>query len=109
LQEDLLSMNHKARSASILFIVLALLTVCPGLLTKASMAQVTTATIGGTVRDESGGVVPDATVKVTNAETISDPEGRYRFGSLPVGRYELKAERAGFRTGIWKDIALDVG
>ncbi len=80
----------------------------------AATAQ-TTANISGTVRDQSGGVMPGVTVTVTNTSTnlvrsnVSGAEGRYAIPSLPPGRYELRAELLGFKSHLQRDLALTVG
>jgi hypothetical protein len=95
----------------ILFLVAAWLLLAP----RFAPAQVTTGAIAGTVRDGSGAVVPGATLRAANIETglarstVSDSGGRFLFTSLPVGRYELRAEMAGFDAALSKDIAVDVG
>jgi len=67
-------------------------------------AQTGTGAISGTVLDDSGAVVPNATVTVTNKATgISRPlttntEGLYSAPALLAGQYEVKAELSGFRT-----------
>ena len=69
-------------------------------------AQVTTATISGTVVDSSGAAVGDATVQVKNAgtgvlqTTNSDAQGRFTVPSLNVGDYEVQATKAGFGTSL---------
>ena len=71
--------------------------------------------IEGTVLDQSGAVVPDATLTATNTATAisfttqSNQEGIYRFAVLPVGTYELKAEKRGFAGTVIKDVRLTVG
>ncbi len=78
-------------------------------------AQDTTATISGTVRDQTGAVVPGVTVTTknvgTNAERTepTDTAGRYRIRSLPVGNYEVRAELSGFQTSVRRGIELTVG
>ena len=78
------------------------------------MAQVSAA-ISGRIEDASGAAVPDATVTVKNVETASsrsissDEAGRYRALSLPVGQYEVKAEKPGFKTAVRSGINLVVG
>jgi hypothetical protein len=72
------------------------------------------ATIFGLVQDSSGAPVAGVTVRITNAETglartvITDERGSYRAPSLAVGRYEVRAEREGFRTPIQTGISLVV-
>jgi hypothetical protein len=75
-------------------------------------AQATTATILGTVVDQSGGVIPGASVSVRNVETnlfrsgVTDLEGQYRFPNLPVGDYEVTVELAGFTKYVRSGITL---
>ena len=67
-------------------------------------AQVTTATIHGTVIDSSGSVVPEATVTVTNDATAavstatSSSEGIFTVTFLPIGQYTVQVEAKGFKT-----------
>ena len=74
-------------------------------------AQVT-ASVSGRVEDASGAAVPGASVTVTNLETgatraaAADAAGAYRVLSLPVGRYEVKAEAAGFKAALQTGISL---
>src|SRR5882724_11056988 len=80
-----------------------------------AMAQVNTAALSGTVTDASGSAVPGATVTATSSETsaahtaTTDDSGSYRLLSLPVGRYEIKAEKTGFKTAVQTGINLVVG
>ena len=84
------------------------------LLTSAGRAQVSGA-ISGTAADSSGAVLPGVSVTVRNLETgsiraaASDGTGRYSVLSLPVGRYAIRAQKAGFRTELRTGISLDVG
>ncbi len=69
--------------------------------------------ISGTVTDVSGGVIPKATVKVTNLDTgipqttSSDAQGFYSFPNLQVGHYAWEVDSPGLRpyrrTGIEVD------
>ena len=67
-----------------------------------AIAQSTTATISGTVKDAQAAVLPGVSVTVRNVDTgltriiVTDNSGVFRFSALPVGRYELEAELAGF-------------
>src|ERR1700688_4383992 len=84
------------------------------LLAIPAVAQLPTATILGVAKDSSGGVLPNATVTVTNVETgltrtvKTTDDGEFRLPELPVGRYEVKAEHAGFKTVNRKGITLEV-
>jgi hypothetical protein len=72
------------------------------------------ATLSGVAEDANGAAIGGATIAVTNLEqnqtrTItSDAQGRFRFLYLPVGNYQLKAERAGFTT-IERQLTLTLG
>src|SRR5262245_22685639 len=73
-----------------------------------------TAQIAGTVRDESGAVIPGAEIKVTQTATgasrtaISNEEGRYIFSTLPLGPYVLEATHDGFTSYMQTGIVLQV-
>ena len=72
----------------------------------------TTATISGTVTDEKGAVIPNATVTARNLDrNISrtlqtGSEGTYRFENLPVGPYEVTVEATGFSKYVQSGITL---
>jgi hypothetical protein len=73
------------------------------------------ASIQGTVSDSSGGAIPGVAIRIKNLETgakrnqVTDEGGRYDAVSLPVGRYEVKAEKEGFRAEAKTGISLVVG
>ena len=73
------------------------------------------ASINGIVTDTSGAIIAGATVKVRNTEigsvraVVSDGAGRYDAPSLAVGKYEVSAEQAGFRTEVKTGITLAIG
>lgn len=72
----------------------------------------TTATIRGNIQDASGGVLPGATITVTNTGTkavqtvVSDERGQYQFGALFPGTYDLRVELSGFKSYERKALAL---
>jgi hypothetical protein len=82
---------------------------------SAAFAQVSTATLSGTITDSSGSVVPHVKVTIRNTDTNavraleSDDQGRYNAPDLPVGNYEMEATLTGFQTFIQKGIQLTVG
>src|SRR4051812_16226919 len=99
------------RIAAVLLPALLLLLVLPAL---ASAQAGSTEQIAGTVKDESGGVLPGVTVTVTQTNTslmrtaVSDETGGYVIPNLPVGPYRLEATLQGFRTYIQQGLVLTV-
>ncbi|HXU83780.1 MAG TPA: TonB-dependent receptor, partial [Polyangia bacterium] len=89
---------------------LVLLFALPGLVA----AQEITATITGTVTDETGGVIPGVTVTVRNTgiglvkDVVTNGEGAYTASFLPVGAYEVVFALSGFQTSTATRIALHV-
>ena len=63
-----------------------------------------TASVTGTVKDSTGGLVPQAQItaknKATNASrsAFTDPSGTYRITSLVPGIYDVFIEKQGFKT-----------
>src|SRR6266481_5268337 len=78
-------------------------------------AQVSTGTISGVVQDQSGSVIPGATLTIRNVDTgtvrtlTSDVGGRYTAPDLSLGGYEVQAQQMGFQTEIRTGITLTVG
>src|SRR5881397_2205216 len=85
------------------------------LVTSAAVAQVTTGTIIGTVKDSAGAVLPGVSIKLTNTDTgasrmvIADELGRYNAPQLPLGGYEISAELQGFQTAVRRGVTLTIG
>jgi len=69
-----------------------------------AVAQITTADVVGRVTDSTGAVVPGAQVTLTNLGTniarsaVADERGDYVVNLLPIGRYSVRVEVAGFKT-----------
>ncbi len=78
-------------------------------------AQVTTATIYGSVADPTGAIVPSAKVSATNEltgarqEATTNELGEFTFTFLPVGRYTLNIESQGFRPVKQTGLELTAG
>ena len=76
--------------------------------------QETTGAITGTVRDISGAVVPAASVAIVNhgagieRKTVTDAQGNFTATLLPVGAYEVTAEKPGFKRSVSSNIQLSV-
>src|SRR2546430_4456570 len=74
-----------------------------------------TAQLDGTVRDESGGVLPGVTVTMTQTDTgvmrsaVTEANGSYVLPNLPLGPYKLEVTLQGFRTHVQNGIVLQVG
>jgi hypothetical protein len=74
-----------------------------------------TAQLSGTVRDESGAVLPGVTVTVTQTDTglvrtfVTDDTGGYLLTNLPTGPYRLEVALQGFKTYVQTGIVLQVG
>ena len=94
---------------SVIAIALLLLGVAPAHAQSAS-----TASIGGTVRDTGGGVLPGVTVTASHTETgqaraaVTGPDGAYLIPGLTVGAYRLEFSLSGFRTYVQTGIVLQV-
>src|SRR3954454_7567730 len=90
-----------------------ILFIC-ALLSLPEAAQYTTASLGGTVTDTSGGALADARVTARNTETgftqttNTDASGAFLFSRLPVGSYELRVEKTGFTEYVQSGITLTV-
>jgi hypothetical protein len=88
--------------------------VC-ALIAAPGYAQSTTGQILGTVADASGGVLPGATVTVTNTETgqvrstTSEATGNYSIPLLPPGQYRVEISLDGFKQTRYDAIRLEVG
>jgi hypothetical protein len=92
-----------------LLLVAALLGAC-----VPASAQTITGTITGIVKDASGGVLPGATVTMTQLETsrqqtaVSDSEGRYASGPLTLGTYRIDASLSGFKSAVRSGVTLTI-
>jgi len=77
-------------------------------------AQSANSSVGGTVEDPSGAVVPDAEVLLTNVGTgaqttvRTNEAGRYLFPSVPAGSYMLQVAKEGFKTHFISDFKVAV-
>src|SRR5437867_9446787 len=70
------------------------------------------ASVQGTVKDTAGGLVPEATITVTNKETSSaqqvttSGEGFYRVSGLAPGSYTVTVEKAGYKKKILENVSV---
>lgn len=77
-------------------------------------AQAVYGSISGTVTDNTGAVIPDATVTIRSVErntsdTVStNNSGFFTKERLLPGQYEIKVEKSGFNTGQTKSVTVSV-
>jgi Carboxypeptidase regulatory-like domain len=96
---------------SALVIALAVFLACP----RWSSAQELEGTFAGTVTDQTGAVLPRATITLTlngvggeSRVVQSDSNGNYTASNLPAGTYTITAASQGFATVTEKDVVLNV-
>jgi Carboxypeptidase regulatory-like domain len=83
------------------------------LLTSIAFGQSDRGSITGTIKDQRGGVVPDAKITVTNVssgefrQTTSGSEGSFNLPELKAATYKLYVEAQGFKSATID--ALQVG
>jgi hypothetical protein len=91
------------------YLVLALL------ISSAPLFAQSTASISGTVKDASGGVIPGVTVVVkddatgNSQETVTDTDGAFQIPALGAGSYTVTASLTGFKTATTKGVRLAPG
>ena len=77
-------------------------------------AQAVYGSIGGTVRDATGALMPGATVTITSLErktvdtVVSNESGFYVKDRLLPGLYEVKAEISGFKGAVVPEVRVSV-
>jgi hypothetical protein len=82
--------------------------------TSSASAQ-TGATLSGVVQDSSAGALPGVRISARHIETglvrqaTSGQVGRFTFGNLQPGTYEVRSELSGFRSLVRTGIDLTVG
>jgi len=97
------------KKGQLLFLtVIALILVMPAAFGQAQL-------ISGTIVDQSGGVLPGATVQVIDqakgvlvGEVVSDDAGRFQALNVQPSVYTIKVEFQGFQTLSLSDVKLDV-
>src|ERR1700761_1495144 len=77
--------------------------------------NISTAQLNGTVHDQTGAVIPNATVTITDDSkgfsrtTTTDAQGNYRLLLLPPGTYSVEATAKGFNKYISQNVVLTTG
>ena len=94
--------------------IVLLVCVAAFALAHPARAQVLYGSIVGTVQDESGGVVPNATVTIASSstgqsrETATTDDGAYLFADVAAGSYSLTITAKGFRTSRTNNVDVSV-
>src|SRR5688572_17820587 len=79
-----------------------------------AFAQRTEGSIAGTVTDQTGAMIPDATVTITNPATgevtqvFTNNIGYYRAPLLRPGTYEVRVEASGFSPVLLQGVEVSV-
>ncbi|MCY3774731.1 MAG: carboxypeptidase regulatory-like domain-containing protein, partial [Candidatus Aminicenantes bacterium] len=77
-------------------------------------AQVLTSRVDGTVRDQSGAVLPGVSVTLTNADTnaamdaVTSDIGLFVFPQVPRGIYGITAQLPGFKTAVVEGVRVEL-
>lgn len=93
--------------------LLALLAILAFCVPHPASAQSGAGSVTGLVTDDTGAALPGVTITATNQGTnvpytaTSNEAGNYTITALPVGRYIVKAELAGFRTATTAAFMLE--
>ena len=83
------------------------------LLAESAAAQVTLSTIRGTVSDQTGGVIANTQIALTEVDTntlrsvTSNANGDFEIPDLRPGKYRLVATAPGFKSFVAEDILLE--
>lgn len=99
-----------------MMMVTALLWVflCSPFVMAPALAQVSTASVQGTVRDSTGGVIPAATMLLRNVQTgveirnQTNGSGEYVFVNIAPGKYTLSSSKDGFQPARQNEFDLSV-
>lgn len=79
-----------------------------------AFAQITSATLSGTIKDETGGVLPGVDVVIRNVDTertrsvVTNANGYFTVPGLAPGKYETRASLQGFTTAVQTGLVLEV-
>src|SRR3974390_2013927 len=88
--------------------------VCLALIAATHLSAQNLGSISGLVTNKSGAAIPNATVKLTNAETgltrtfATNESGNYVAPAMPAGTYTLEVSVPGFSTSRQTGITLNL-
>ena len=81
-----------------------------------ALAQITTGSIAGTIKDPQGGVIPSATVTLVSetrgtqlVDATTNANGDFVFANVPPDRYTVQVTMDGFKTLKREGVAVSAG
>src|SRR5262245_6814806 len=81
-----------------------------------AVAQITTGTVFGTVKDAQGAVIPGASVTLVSetrgtqlSDVFTNENGDFTFINVPADRYTLQVSMSGFKTSKRSGVAVSPG
>ena len=89
--------------------------ICITIVPRAASAQVSAGSVGGTVRTETGAVIPGVQVSITQGSSgavrtvATNTDGVYNVPDLPPGPYEMKVSAPGFISQLWTAVNVGAG
>src|SRR6266542_4575409 len=99
-----------------LALVLATVALLGAIRSAPVMAQATTGNLKGTVEDQSGAVIPEASITAKNQETgvstapyRSTKDGVFVIPNLKPGKYTVTVESQNFKRGVYTDVEIRLG
>lgn len=108
-RHDVFFVRVRQFARAVLATALGLLVLSPR-----AVAQLSTASVNGVVRDQSGAVIPSAIINLRNVDTSvtrttqTNSSGNYVFVDITPGRYTLKVSKTGFATQQQNVVTLAV-
>jgi len=102
-------MLSQKKIAEGIFLIISLMLCCHG-----AFAQQSSGTLSGQVFDQLGGLIPKATITITNASGVqktitANNQGGYLISDLPPGRYSIKATAPGFAVYVNETVKIEGG
>jgi hypothetical protein len=104
-------LSEKRRGLSLPLVVIAILTL-PFCMAQTSRVA---GAVDGSVVDQTGSALAGATITLRNQGTnqmrtiVSNPQGSFRAGELPVGQYEIRVQSPGFSPYVNNAIVISIG
>ena len=112
----MVTFNHNELEDNMLRVMTAAYVVVSLLAASGIAIAQTTGNLRGLVKDETGAVLPGATVTISSpaliggpSPTVTNGQGVYRFPSIAVGTYAVEASMSGFTTYRVEDVRVGLG